>query len=80
MYKLELGKKMVGGNKKKRVKKVEVGGLAIILTGTESHSNLNVAKHCRTRLGFLVSQHYISKFTWFNSQLLYGTSMDKSIP
>ena len=60
MYKLELGKKMVGG--KKRVKKVEVGGLAIILTGTESHSNLNVAKHCRTRLGFLVSQHYISNY------------------
>ena len=48
MYKLELGKKMVGGNKKKRVKKVEVGGLAIILTGTESHSNLNIAKHCWT--------------------------------
>ena len=62
VYKLELGKKMVGGNKKKRVKKVEVGGLAIILTGTESHSNLNVAKHCRTRLGFLVSQHYISNY------------------
>ena len=60
MYKLELGKKMVGG--KKRVKKVEVGGLAIILTGTESHSNLNVAKYCRTSLGFLVSQHYISNY------------------
>ena len=75
MYKLELDKKMVGGKKKKRVKKVEVGGLAIILTGTESHSNLNVAKHCRTRLGFLVSQHYIS-----NYPTLYGTSMDKSIP
>ena len=35
MYKLELGKKMVlgGKKKKKRVKKGKVGGLAIILTG-----------------------------------------------
>ena len=47
MYKLDLGKKMPGGKKRKEeVKKVEVGGLAIILTGTESHSNLNIAKHC----------------------------------
>ena len=36
------------GGKKKRVKKVKVGGLAIILTGTESRSNLNIAKHCWT--------------------------------
>ena len=50
MYKLELGKKMPWGKKKKKgVKKVEVGGLAIILTGTESHSNLNIAKHCWPR-------------------------------
>ena len=70
MYKLELGKKLPGGNKKKKkeVKKVKVGGLAIILTGTESHSNLNIAKHCRPSLVWesLSDFETVCGFFWVN--------------
>ena len=46
MFKLEVDKKRPRKNKKKGLKKAsEVGGRAIILTGTESHSNFNIAKH-----------------------------------
>ena len=44
MFKLEVDKKRPRKNKKKGLKKAsEVGGRAIILTGTESHSNFNIA-------------------------------------
>ena len=46
VFKLEVDKNRPTKNKKKGLKKVsEVGGRAIILTGTESHSNFNIAKH-----------------------------------
>ena len=46
VFKLEVDKNRPTKNKKKGLKKVSgVGGRAIILTGTESHSNFNIAKH-----------------------------------